>query len=85
MYDYIPFLQALSSVDDVRPILKQLNEGCQDNDINITYGLQIIDQYQREMIMGNRANNGDSDNDVAVEGKDVGENFVDSPRQSKRF
>ena len=35
LYDYIPFLQALSSVDDVRPILKQLNEGCQDSDVNI--------------------------------------------------
>lgn len=45
LYDYIPFLQALSNVDDVRPILKQLNEECQDNDINIEYGMQIIDDY----------------------------------------
>lgn len=39
LYDYIPFLQALSTVDDVRPILKQLNEECQDSDINISYGM----------------------------------------------
>ena len=25
LYDYIPFLKELSKVDDVRPILKQLN------------------------------------------------------------
>ena len=39
------------------------------------------------MIMGNRANkNGDSDNDVdEAINNDVGENFVDSPRQSKRI
>ena len=39
LYDYIPFLQALSTVDDVRPILKQLNEECQDSDIYISYGM----------------------------------------------
>jgi|TARA_B110000285_G_C15043993_1_gene573302 hypothetical protein len=36
------------------------------------------------MIIGN--GNGDSDNDIGEEQqKDAGENFVDSPRQSKRI
>ena len=39
LYDYIPFLIALSRVDDVRPILKQLNSGSMENDVNIDYGL----------------------------------------------
>lgn len=35
LYDYIPFLKALSKVDDVRPILKQLNQASMENDVNL--------------------------------------------------
>ena len=42
LFDYIPFLIALSKVDDVRPILKQLNSVSMENDVNIDYGLQLI-------------------------------------------
>lgn len=39
LYDYIPFLQALSNIDDVRPILKALMENSNENDVNIEYGM----------------------------------------------
>ena len=42
LYDYIPFLIELSKVDDVRPILKQLNQVSLENDVNLEYGMQLI-------------------------------------------
>ena len=45
LYDYIPFLKALSKVDDVRPILKQLNQASMENDVNLQYGMQLIADY----------------------------------------
>ena len=42
LYDYIPFLKELSKVDDVRPILKQLNQASMDNEVNLQYGMQLI-------------------------------------------
>ena len=39
LYDYIPFLQALSNIDDVRPILKALMENSNENDVNMEYGM----------------------------------------------
>ena len=42
----MPFLIELSKVDDVRPILKQLNAFCMDDDVNIEYGMQLISDYQ---------------------------------------
>lgn len=39
LYDYIPFLIELSKVDDVRPILKQLNQVSLENDVNLEYGM----------------------------------------------
>ena len=37
--DYVPFLIALSKVDDVRPILKSMNAVSMENDVNLEYGL----------------------------------------------
>ena len=42
LYDYIPFLIQLSKVDDVRPVLKQLNAVSMEDDLNLEYGLQLI-------------------------------------------
>jgi carboxy-terminal domain RNA polymerase II polypeptide A small phosphatase len=42
LFDYIPFLIELSKVDDVRPILKQLNSVSMENDVNLDYGMQLI-------------------------------------------
>jgi len=42
LYDYIPFLIELSKVDDVRQILKQLNQVSLENDVNLEYGMQLI-------------------------------------------
>ena len=42
LYEYIPFLEALSSVDDVRPILNKLNQVSMENDVNLDYGMQLI-------------------------------------------
>ena len=42
LFDYIPFLIELSKVDDVRPILKQLNQVSLENDVNLEYGMQLI-------------------------------------------
>lgn len=39
LYDYIPFLTALSKVDDVRPILKSMNSVSMENDVNLEYGM----------------------------------------------
>lgn len=39
LYDYIPFLTALSKVEDVRPILKSMNSVSMENDVNLEYGL----------------------------------------------
>ena len=39
LYDYIPFLIQLSKVDDVRPVLKQLNAVSMEDDVNLEYGL----------------------------------------------
>ena len=46
LYDYIPFLTALSKVEDVRPILKSMNSVSMENDVNLEYGLQIINNMQ---------------------------------------
>ena len=47
LYDYIPFLTALSKVEDVRPILKSMNSVSMENDVNLEYGLQIINNMQQ--------------------------------------
>ena len=44
LYDYIPFLIALCQVDDVRVILQQLAETTIENDVDIQYGMQLINQ-----------------------------------------
>jgi len=46
LYDYMPFLIELSKVNDVRPILKQLNSVSMDDDVNIEYGMQLLSEYQ---------------------------------------
>jgi hypothetical protein len=43
-------LIALSKVDDVRPILKQLNAVSMENDVNIEYGLQLINNMQDKAV-----------------------------------
>ena len=48
LFDYIPFLINLSKIDDVRPILKQLNSVSMENDVNIEYGLQLIHNSMQE-------------------------------------
>ena len=48
LYDYIPFLTALSKVDDVRPILKSMNSVSMENDVNLEYGMQIITNMQSQ-------------------------------------
>lgn len=42
LYDYIPFLRALSIVDDVRPILTKLNEISSEDNIDLDYGMGLI-------------------------------------------
>ena len=48
LYDYVQFLIALSKVDDVRPILKSMNAVSMENDVNLEYGLQLINNLNRE-------------------------------------
>jgi carboxy-terminal domain RNA polymerase II polypeptide A small phosphatase len=48
LYEYIPFLIALSKVDDVRPILKSMNSVSMENDVNLEYGLQLISNLQSD-------------------------------------
>lgn len=48
LYEYIPFLIALSKVDDVRPILKSMNSVSMENDVNLEYGLQLISNLNDE-------------------------------------
>jgi hypothetical protein len=40
-------LTALSKVEDVRPILKSMNSVSMENDVNLEYGLQIINNMQQ--------------------------------------
>ena len=48
LLDYQPFLINLSKVDDVRPILKQMNSASMENDVNIEYGMQLIQTQLRQ-------------------------------------
>jgi carboxy-terminal domain RNA polymerase II polypeptide A small phosphatase len=38
LFEYVPFLIQLSQVEDVRPVLKQLNAVSMENDVNLEYG-----------------------------------------------
>lgn len=48
LYDYMPFLKALSKVDDVRPILQQLGQVSMEDDVNLDYGMQLIDNFVKD-------------------------------------
>ena len=55
LYDFIPFLIELSRIDDVREILRPLSAETYDNEVNIAFGMKLVqemnagkqyDQYQ---------------------------------------
>jgi hypothetical protein len=44
LYDFIPFLIELSRIDDVREILRPLSAETYDNEVNIAFGMKLVQE-----------------------------------------